>query len=499
MRLGELFGPSRLPALSETRSSQTTDFADVEVGGITANWLAVRPGWLFAALVGAAADGREHIDEAIGRGAVAVLAPTGTTLAGHSATVPLIVDDNPRRTLALLAARFYGRQPRTVVAVTGTNGKTSVVDFVAQLWTRLGRQAASLGTLGLRPPGRPVGERLTTPLPTTLHECLARLADTGFDHLAIEASSIGLVEHRLDGVELAAAAFTNLSREHLGYHGSLEAYRVAKHRLFDSVLPPEAPAVLNADSAEFNGLATVCRARGQRLWTYGRRGDQIRLVRIEGTAAGQRLTVDLLGRRSCVNLPLIGGFQIMNALCALGIVLSVGEDPESAFAGLAELRTVPGRLECVARHPSGAPVYVDFAHTPDGLQTVLETVRPLVTRQLVVVFGCGGSSDREKREEMGDIAARLADRVIVTDDNPRDRDPAEIRADIVAVCPAAIEIGDRAQAIDAAIRALRSGDVLVIAGKGHETMQIAAGVARPFNDGDTARAVVGAIGAGTPE
>ena len=485
-----MIAAQRLVRGDDPRVQALTGASDAEVRGITTDWSAVESGWVYAALVGRRADGRDHIDEAIERGAVAVLAPADTDL-GPAPAVPLIVDDNPHRALALMAARFHPRQPRFVAAVTGTNGKTSVVDFAAQLWNRLGRRAASLGTLGVRPPGRPLPERMTTPFPLTLHATLARLAARGTEHVALEATSIGLAEHRIDGVEITAAAFTNLTDdEHIGYHGSLDRYRTAKFRLFESLMEPGSEAVVYADSAEFDALAAVCRGRGHRLWSYGRNGAEIRLANIEPIPDGQVLTVDLLGRRDQVAIPLVGAFQAVNAVGALGLVLASGVDAEAALSAMADLRPVPGRLECVARHPDGAPILVDYAHTPTGLETVLESLRPTVTGRLVVVFGCGGVSDPAKRPRMGEIAGRLADRVIVTDDNPRTEDPAAIRAEILAECPDATEIPDRADAIEAAIHDLSPGDALLIAGKGHESWQTTAAGSRYFDDAALARSVV---------
>ena len=475
-------------------TNPTVETADVEVRGITADYRGVEPGWLYVALGGQGGSGGDDVAEAVRRGAVAVVGPEAITARTGDGAVPLIVHDNPRRALALLAAGFYGRQPAVVTAVTGTDGKTSVVELTAQLWRLLGRRAASLGTLGLRPPGRLLPDRLTTPYPTTLHSCLAYLADGGFDRLALEATSIGLDEHRIDGVELAAAAFTNLSEEHLGYHGSRAGYRAAKWRLFESILGSGRSAVLNADSPELDDLAAICRARHHQVWTYGRDGVELRLARVEPVDDGQRLGVDLLGRRRQVVLPLIGAFQALNALCALGLVVATGEEPDAALDALAELRPVPGRLERVARHQSGAPVYVDYAHTPNGLRTLLEAMRPFVADRLVLVFGCGGESDHSKRPQMGDVARRLADVVIVTDDNPRSEDPGAIRAAILTAAPAAVEIGDRAEAIGAAVRQLGTGDVMVVAGKGHESVQITAEGPHPFDDAAVARAAVVEVG-----
>jgi UDP-N-acetylmuramoyl-L-alanyl-D-glutamate--2,6-diaminopimelate ligase len=468
---------------------------DVEIAGLTADSRRVGAGFLFAALPGAANDGRAYIADAVRRGAVAVLAPSGTALPAGLPAVALLLDDNPRRALALAAARFHGRQPRVVVAVTGTNGKTSVAAFARQIWLGLGKPAASLGTLGVVANDRDRPGSLTTPDPVALHATLAELATAGIEHAAIEASSHGLDQYRLDGVRLSAAAFTNLSRDHLDYHGTMERYFAAKRRLFAELLPTGAAAVVNADAAEHDALAATCRAAGLRLISYGRAGRDLRLEAVAPTATGQRLEVSLSGRRHRLDFPVAGGFQAHNLLCALGLVIGAGEDADAALATVAGLSGVPGRIELAARHPNGAPVYVDYAHTPDALATVLGALRPHAHGRLAVVFGCGGDRDRGKRPEMGAVAARLADRVVVTDDNPRSEPPATIRAAILAGCPGAREIGDRAAAIAEAIAGLAPDDLLVIAGKGHETGQTVAGVVHPFDDRAVARAAVARIAA----
>ncbi|WP_119459289.1 UDP-N-acetylmuramoyl-L-alanyl-D-glutamate--2,6-diaminopimelate ligase [Rhodospirillaceae bacterium SYSU D60014] len=472
-----------------------TPAEQIDVQGLTADSRQVQPGWLFAALPGSRADGRGFIDDAVGRGAVAVLAASGTHLKPYDRPVALVTDDNPRRRLALLAARFHPSQPRVVAAVTGTSGKTSVASFARQLWTLLGHRAGSLGTLGVVAPGFDAAGSLTTPDPVALHRCLDALAGGGIDHLALEASSHGLEQYRLDGVRITAAAFTNLSRDHLDYHQSMDAYLAAKLRLFDALLPPDAGAVLNADMPEYEQLSATCHARGLRILSYGCGAVDIRLEDRVPVAEGQQLTIGLFGRRHRILLPLTGAFQAHNALCALGLVIAGGEDAASAVAALERLTGVHGRIELVARHPNGAPVYVDYAHKPDALETVLKTLRPHAKGRLVVVFGCGGDRDRGKRPLMGAIAAAHADRVIVTDDNPRSEDPTAIRAEILAACPQATEIGDRAEAIRAAITRLAPDDLLVIAGKGHESGQTVAGVTHPFDDSDVARSVASAMDA----
>ncbi len=461
--------------------------------GLTADSRAVRPGFLFAALPGARADGRAFIADALARGAVAVLAPTGTALPAGSDAV-LVEDDRPRRLFALLAAAFHGPQPETVVAVTGTNGKTSTVQFARQIWERLGLPAASLGTLGLTGPGLGGYGAMTTPDPVALHRDLAAVAGAGIAHLAMEASSHGLDQHRLDGVLLKAAGFTNLTRDHLDYHGSMDAYLGAKAMLFDRVLPPGGTAVLNADSDAFDALAAICTNRGHRLFGYGLAGRELRVRAVEPLAHGQRLDLTVLGRDVTLELPLAGRFQAWNVLCALGLVIGSGGDREAALDAAARLEGVRGRLERVATHPSGAAVYVDFAHTPDALETVLTALRPHTRGRLVVVFGCGGDRDRGKRPVMGELAGRLADRAVVTDDNPRGEEPAAIRREVLAGSSRLEEIGDRREAIRDAVRGLRDGDVLVIAGKGHEQGQTIGTETRPFDDATEARAAAAEVG-----
>ncbi|MCC6470372.1 MAG: UDP-N-acetylmuramoyl-L-alanyl-D-glutamate--2,6-diaminopimelate ligase [Alphaproteobacteria bacterium] len=483
------------------RALPTRDL-ELDVRGLTADSRAVGPGFLFAALTGTRGDGRAFIPDALSRGAVAVLTdlrePLPAPVAKDGSKIPVIADANPRRRLALMAARFHGAQPKTVAAVTGTSGKTSTVAFTRQIWTALGVKAASMGTLGIVAPGIERKGELTTPDPVVLHGDLAALKRAGIDHLAIEASSHGLDQFRLDGIDIAAAGFTNLSRDHLDYHPDMRAYLAAKLRLFAEVMPAGRAAVLNADAPEFDALASAAAARKHRIIAYGRRGDDLRLDGLVEAVDGQDLTLGVFGRRMTVYLPVAGAFQAHNALCAAGLAIACGAEPERAAAALGALTVVPGRIERVATHPSGAPIYVDYAHKPDALRSILETLRPLARRRLVVVFGAGGDRDAGKRPQMGEIACRLADRVIVTDDNPRGEDPAAIRRAVLAGCAAGdarklTEIGDRAKAIAAAIEALDAGDVLVIAGKGHEQGQIVGNTVLPFNDAEEARVVVAAL------
>jgi UDP-N-acetylmuramoyl-L-alanyl-D-glutamate--2,6-diaminopimelate ligase len=466
---------------------------DADILGIAADSRAVKPGWLFAALPGTKTDGAAFVADALGRGAVAVLGRPGLAV---PADIAFLASANPRRDLALMAARFFADQPRTIAAVTGTNGKTSVASFARQIWTRLGRKAASLGTLGLVAPHVERAGSLTTPDTVALHEDLAALAAAGVDHLAMEASSHGLSQHRLDGVHVTAAAFTNLTRDHLDYHGTMAAYFSAKKRLFVDIMAPGGTAVLNADVPEFDKLDALCRAAGHRIIGYGRHGSELRLDRLDREPHGQRLGLTVLGQRIDIEMPLVAEFQAMNALAALGLVIAGGADPAAATSALAALEGVPGRIQRAAVRKNGAAVYVDYAHTPDALETVLKALRPHTTRRLVVVFGCGGNRDAGKRPQMGAIAARLADRSIVTDDNPRNEDAASIRRQILAAAPEAREIADRRAAIQTAVAELAAGDLLVVAGKGHERGQIVAGTVHPFDDLEVSREAVAAADAG---
>ena len=465
---------------------------DVEVTGLASDSRAVRPGYLFAALPGTRVSGVDFIPDAVTRGAVAVLAPDGTD-PGLAPGVSLVTDANPRHRLAVAAARYYGAQPSVVACVTGTNGKTSVADFTRQIWRASGRKAASLGTLGARMDGGRRPLQHTTPDPIALHRVLAELAADGIDHLALEASSHGLAQHRLDGVCVEAAAFTTFSRDHMDYHADPDAYFATKARLFEQVMAADATAVLNADDARVASLAGRCRARGQQVLTYGAAGSDLRLLARHDTEAGQDLSVAILGARHDVALALPGAFQAHNALAAVGLALVTGVDAADAVQALRALDSVPGRLQRVAGHPADAAIFVDYAHTPDAMAAALRAVRPLVPRTLVVVFGCGGERDVGKRREMGELAARLADRVIVTDDNPRSEDPALIRRAILDACPGAAEIGDRGRAIRTAIEWLGAGDGLLIAGKGHEREQIVGDRALAFDDADVARSAMTVI------
>ena len=462
--------------------------AGTPVAGLTADSRAVAPGTLFFALKGERTDGMAYAAAAAAAGAAAIV----TDKAGAPAEaggVPVIGVANARRSLALAASRFHPRQPGTIAAVTGTSGKTSVAAFVRQIFAGEGHAAASIGTVGVVRPSGEVYGGLTTPDPVTLHATLDTLAGEGVTHVAFEASSHGLDQHRLDGVRIRAAGFTNLSRDHLDYHHTVEAYRAAKLRLFTDLLPPDGTAVVMAGE-EGAPFIAAAKARGQRLVTIGRgAGHAIAILSEAIDGPAQRVRLAAFGREHDIRIPLLGRFQVDNALVAAGLAIGCGVPPERAFAALATLEGAKGRLEFVGAR-NGAPVVVDYAHKPGALETVLEAARPFASRRLVVVVGCGGDRDAGKRPMMGRIAVEKADRVIVTDDNPRSEDPAAIRAQILAAAPGAEEIADRAEAIRAAVRDLAAGDLLVIAGKGHETGQIVGSKTLPFSDHEVAVAAI---------
>ena len=474
----------------ELRELAGTDApAGLAVRGVTADSRAVKAGDLFVAIAGSRVDGLRFAADAAKRGAAAI-AGEGERPADLPADVPYLRVDDARALLSQAAARLYPRHPETIVAVTGTNGKTSVASFVRQIWSALGKQAASLGTIGVTTPKGEIKGSLTTPDPVALHRLLDELAGEGVTHLAMEASSHGLDQRRLDGVRLAAGAFTNLTRDHLDYHKTLEVYRAAKLRLFDTLLPPGATAVVNADSAEAGIIGTIAEKRGLRLFTVGSKGRDLHLKAVAQDGFGEVLTVAAGGKDQRVKLPLVGAFQVSNALVAAGLAMSTGAKTEHVLAALETLQGASGRLELVG-DKKGAPVFVDYAHTPDALANALDTLRPYAKR-LVVLFGCGGDRDPGKRPLMGEIAVRRADKVYVTDDNPRSEDPAAIRRAILAAAPGAVEVGDRAAAIKQAVAELAPGDVLLVAGKGHETGQIVGDRTLPFSDQAEVRAALAA-------
>ena len=461
-----------------------------EIAGLTADSRNVKDGFLFAALSGVQADGARFVGEAIDRGAAAILAEPHVCSEWFDVAtakgVAVLEDRNPRRRFSLMAAAFYEGQPQHVVAVTGTNGKTSVVSFARQIWSMLGHRAASIGTLGVEGAQIQNDAPLTTPDPVSIQETLSHLSSDGVTHLAMEASSHGLAQYRLDGVRVEAAAFTNLTQDHLDYHGDLGAYLDAKLRLFGELLKPGSIAVLNSDSEVFNKVDLLCWARGLRVMAVGEHapgsGRHLRLADWSQTEDGQRLSVIWDGERYETAISLLGGFQVSNVLLAAGLVLACGAAPEHVFETLPRLQGAPGRMQHVGMTASGASVIVDYAHTPDALRTVLAALRPHTLQKLHVVFGAGGDRDKDKRALMGQAAADGADHVVVTDDNPRGENPAQIRAAILSAVPGGQEISDRAKAIETAIDGLESGDVLVIAGKGHELGQVVGDVRLPFSD-----------------
>lgn len=463
----------------------------VVVSGLTADSRKVLPGMLFAALPGSRTDGAAFVADVVASGAAAILTGNGVELPSGLG-VPVVRDEDPRRRLALMAARFAGDQPDTIVAVTGTAGKTSVAAFARQIFQAAGHQAASVGTLGIVTEGGASYGGLTTPDPVKLQQELADLARSGVTHLAFEASSHGIDQRRLDGVRIKAAAFTNLGRDHLDYHATVEAYLAAKLRLFDTLIGPDGIVVVDPQSPGAEAVLQVAQARGLTAFTVGKAGANLRLVDVVADADGQRLTIEAGGGAHHVKVPLLGGFQVDNALLAAGLAIAAGVPVTTALAALGTLEGAPGRLELVGRTEAGAPVFVDYAHKPEALQTVLETLRGVARGRVVVVVGAGGDRDTGKRPLMGEIAARLADVAIITDDNPRSEDPAAIRAQILAASPKLREIGDRRAAIRAAVSELRDGDVCVIAGKGHETGQIVGDVVHPFSDHEEVRAALAA-------
>jgi UDP-N-acetylmuramoyl-L-alanyl-D-glutamate--2,6-diaminopimelate ligase len=468
----------------------------IEITGITADSRAVQPGYIFAALPGGKVSGVDFIQEAARRGAAGVIAPIGTRV---ETDLPIIENPLPRKLFAQMAAAFYGAQPDIVVAVTGTSGKSSTVSFARQLWTSLGLSAASLGTLGIESVPVTRYGTLTTADPVELHADLAALAHAGVTRAAMEASSHGLDQYRLDGVRVRAAGFTSFGRDHLDYHATTDSYLAAKIRLFAEVLQPGDAAVLNANISEFDRLRAAAEGAGHPVLSYGWAGRDLKILQRTPTPTGQSVRLSLFGVEFAVDFPLVGEFQLMNALCALGLVIAsetaglTAVEPSRFVGGLEKLIGVRGRLERISTLPNGASIYVDYAHKPDALVAVLEALRPHTTGRLVIAFGCGGDRDPGKRPIMGEIATRLADRVIVTDDNPRTEDPAAIRAAVMAGAPGAVEIGDRAEAIAAGIRELKTDDIFVVAGKGHEQGQIVGKTVRPFDDADVVRAAVAEI------
>ncbi len=448
------------------------------VTGLTEDSRAVLPGYLFAALPGTVVDGAKFIAQAFEKGAVAAIAGKGA----YKGPGLVIETENPRKLFAQAAARFFGKQPNLTVAVTGTNGKTSVAAFIRQIWLSMGFRAASIGTIGVIGPSGLEYLAHTTPGPAQLQQLLAKLADDHVEHLALEASSHGLAQYRLDGVRFSAAGFTNLTRDHLDYHATVEEYFDAKMRLFEELLPAGAPAVINADTPFSADVISRSQARGLKVFTVGKLGADLKLLSAKRDGMGQQLELQGPQKRHSVYLPLVGEFQMSNALVAAGLVIATGGEETLALHALESLHGAKGRLELVGKNKLSASVFVDYAHTPDALENAISSLRPYVEGKLFVVFGCGGDRDKGKRPQMGNIATRLADIVIVTDDNPRMEEAKTIRAEIMAASPGAQEIGDRARAIRTAVDGLAAGDILLVAGKGHEEGQIIGKTTHPFSD-----------------
>jgi UDP-N-acetylmuramoyl-L-alanyl-D-glutamate--2,6-diaminopimelate ligase len=476
VKLGSLFPEDNVGA-----------FTDVEITGLAFDSRKAGKGSLFFAIAGAKADGAHFAKQAASAGAIAVAAER--PIDGLPTGVAFVQVKNVRRGLALAAAKFYPRQPQTIAAVTGTSGKTSVASFTRQIWAMLGVQAASIGTIGVVSPKGEVYGSLTTPDPIELHKTLDRLAGEGVTHLALEASSHGLDQHRLDGVKVAAGAFTNLSRDHMDYHATIQDYLAAKLRLFQALVVDGGTAVIDTDHEHADAVIEAAKKRGLKLFMVGRTGNPIQLIDVAIEGFAQKIALAYAGRPYVLKLPLVGAFQVENALVAAGLAISTGSDADKVFAALEKLTGAKGRLE-LAGTKNGAPVFVDYAHKPDALAKALEALKPYAPGRLIVVFGCGGDRDKGKRPLMGAIAADLADRVIVTDDNPRSENPATIRKEILADAPGAQEIGDRRAAIRAGIAELKTGDVLLIAGKGHESGQIVGDRVLPFSDQDEVAAAL---------
>ena len=470
--------------------------ADPEIAGLAVDSRQVKDGFLFAALPGTRVHGGEFIQYALRMGAAAILTDAeGARIAADelaASDAALVVVQDPRQTLAYTAALWFGAQPRTMVAVTGTNGKTSISTFVRQIWTELGHMAVNLGTTGVEGAWTaPLAH--TTPEPITLHRCLAEAAEAGVTHAAMEASSHGLEQRRLDGVHLTAAGFSNFTQDHLDYHATFEAYFAAKAGLFDRVLPQDGTAVINMDDPKGAAIRDIAQARGQSILTVGSGDADLCLLNQRFDATGQDLRFAWRGKTFQTRLNLIGGFQAENVLLACGLVIASGDEPEHVFDTLPHLTTVRGRMQLAATRSNGAAVFVDYAHTPDAVATALQALRPHVMGRLIAIVGAGGDRDATKRPLMGQAAAENADIVFVTDDNPRSEAPAAIRAAVMAGAPDATEVADRAEAILRGIDALQPGDALLIAGKGHETGQIVGDQVLPFDDVEQASIAVAAL------
>jgi len=478
--------------LSELISPVSLSGPDIEIIGLTLDSRAVEPGFLFAALPGLTVHGRDFIPQAIKAGAAAILTEPGV----DTGAVPTIFDTDPAARFAAIAAQFYPRQPATIAAVTGTNGKSSTVDFLRQIWRGAGIDGASLGTLGVARGDSWVETGYTTPDAAAVHKALNDLATDGCTHLAMEASSHGLKQKRMDGVRVTLTGFTNLTQDHLDYHPDFDDYFASKMKLFLELAAPGSPAVINVDSDWGEQVVSKCEARGLNVIQVGWRGRDWRIREIVPNAASQMLNLEVDGKTRRIELPLVGEFQVANAIGAAALAAYSGLEEDAAIAAMGKLKGVPGRLELAAHTPDGSPVLVDYAHTPDGLDKLIRAARPHTRGKIFIVFGCGGDRDPTKRKPMGEIAMRLADRVIITDDNPRSEEGANIRAKILEGAIGAEEIADRGQAIRAALGQMKAGDTLLLAGKGHETGQKIGSVIHPFDDREEARKAVAELGGG---
>jgi len=460
---------------------------DARVTGFAIDNRKVAPGTIFGAFKGSRFNGEDFIAQAIADGAVAIVSAPGVSVTGALH----LTDAAPRRLFAQLAARFFAPFPDNTVAVTGTNGKTSTVELTRQLWRMAGFHAASIGTLGVTTADEQVSTGLTTPDIVTFLSNMAGLRKEGVTHAAFEASSHGLSQYRTEGLPVRAAAFTNLSRDHLDYHGTMEDYFAAKLRLFTDVVDQDGAVVVWADDPKSADIIAAVRTRGVKVLSVGSSGETLRLIERIPTALGQTLKLVVDGKPCDVKLPLIGAYQAANALVAAGLVIATGGHADVTLANLQRVAPVRGRLERAAISRTGAPIYVDYAHTPDGLDAAIQALRPHASGRLITVFGAGGDRDTGKRPLMGEVATRLSDSTIVTDDNPRSEDPAAIRRDVMAGAPGAIEIGGRREAIAAAIAQAEAGDIVLIAGKGHEQGQIVGAGEQmrvlPFDDVTVAR------------
>lgn len=487
----------RLSSLTTPADGATIHGEDKFITGLSADSRQIEQDFAFVAIAGTKEDGTKYIAQAIKNGACAVIAEKNITRDDLLDHITLITVPNARAALSFAASRFYPRQPQNIAAITGTSGKTSTVQFARQLWKLAGHKSASIGTLGLIAPDNKHYYGLTTPDSITMHRMIDEITGQGVTHLAMEASSHGIELNRLDALKVNIAAFTNLSRDHLDYHETMENYLEAKLRLFTDLLSKDGIAVLNADIDEYDKIASVCKKRGHKIISYGKNGKDIRLISFTPDTKGQRLTLEVVGQTHEFLLPVIGSFQVENSMCALALTIASGEDPATMVDHMTRLSGVPGRLEYIGTSDKGGSVFVDYAHKPSALENVLTALRPHVEAskaKLHVIVGCGGDRDKGKRPQMAKISQDLADFVIITDDNPRTEKATDIRQDMLAGCtagPDLREIGDRAEAIKEGINALDKNDVLVIAGKGHEDGQIVGDKVLPFNDATEARKVLG--------